>query len=136
MISVKEIKKCKEQQIRTGFFSVFFVYDKWIFVEYQTVLVFYFFRSREWWNFMARVILLAWISIFLILEYDIPLNFFGNELNVSSQTVAIFSLVFIWLYNGKQSIHNKITKYMFYSLYPLHLLLIVLLKLYFILGSI
>ena len=47
MISVKEIKKCKKQQIRTGFFSVFFVYDKWIFVEYQTVLAFYFLEAEK-----------------------------------------------------------------------------------------
>ena len=38
---------------------------------------------------------------------------------------AIFSLPIIWLYNGKQGIHNKFTKYMFYFFYPLHLLLIV-----------
>jgi len=29
------------------------------------VLVFYFFRSKKWWNFIAQVILLAWINIFL-----------------------------------------------------------------------
>ena len=59
------------------------------------------------------------------------LNCFGNEINVSSQSFAIFSLVFIWLYNGKQGIHNKITKYMFYSFYPLHLLLIVMIYIFF-----
>ena len=94
------------------------------------VLVFYFFRSKKWWNFIAQVILLAWINIFLILGYNVTLNCFGNEINVSSQSFAIFSLVFIWLYNGKQGIHNKITKYMFYSFYPLHLLLIVMIYIF------
>ena len=94
------------------------------------VLVFYFFRSKKWWNFIAQVILLAWINIFLIWGYNVTLNCFGNEINVSSQSFAIFSLVFIWLYNGKQGIHNKITKYMFYSFYPLHLLLIVMIYIF------
>ena len=94
------------------------------------VLVFYFFRSKKWWNFIAQVILLAWINIFLILGYNVTLNCFGNEINVSSQSFAIFSLVFIWLYNGKQGIHNKITKYIFYSFYPLHLLLIVMIYIF------
>ena len=98
------------------------------YLEYgiMMVLVFYFFRNRKWWNFVVQIILLAWINIFLILGYNVTLNCFGNEINVSSQSFAIFSLVFIWLYNGKQGIHNKITKYMFYSFYPLHLLLIVM----------
>ena len=95
------------------------------------VLVFYFLRSKKWWNFIAQVILLAWINIFLIWGYNVTLNCFGNEINVSSQSFAIFSLVFIWLYNGKQGIHNKITKYMFYSFYPLHLLLIVMIYIFF-----
>ena len=102
------------------------------YLEYgiMMVLVFYFFRSKKWWNFIAQVILLAWINIFLIWGYNVTLNCFGNEINVSSQSFAIFSLVFIWLYNGKQGIHNKITKYMFYSFYPLHLLLIVMIYIF------
>ena len=103
------------------------------YLEYgiMTVLVFYFFRSRKWWNFVAQVILLTWINIFLIPRYDFSFYLFGNKIYAPVQSFAIFSLVFIWLYNGKQGIHNKITKYMFYSFYPLHLLLIVMIYIFF-----
>ena len=103
------------------------------YLEYgiMMVLVFYFFRNRTWWNFIAQVILLAWINIFLIPRYDFSFNLFGNKIYAPVQSFAIFSLVFIWLYNGKQGIHNKITKYMFYSFYPLHLLLIVIIYIFF-----
>ena len=102
------------------------------YLEYgiMMVLVFYFFRSKKWWNFIAQVILLAWINIFLIPRYDFSFNLFGNKIYAPVQSFAIFSLVFIWLYNGKQGIHNKITKYMFYSFYPLHLLLIVIIYIF------
>ena len=102
------------------------------YLEYgiMTVLVFYFFRSRKWWNFVAQVILLTWINIFLIPRYDFSFYLFGNKIYAPVQSFAIFSLVFIWLYNGKQGIHNKITKYMFYSFYPLHLLLIVMIYIF------
>ena len=103
------------------------------YLEYgiMMVLVFYFFRNRTWWNFIAQVILLVWINIFLIPRYDFSFNLFGNKIYAPVQSFAIFSLVFIWLYNGKQGIHNKITKYMFYSFYPLHLLLIVIIYIFF-----
>ena len=103
------------------------------YLEYgiMMVLVFYFFRSRKWWNFIVQIILLAWINIFLIPRYDFSFYLFGNKIYVPVHSFAIFSLVFIWLYNGKQGIHNKITKYMFYSFYPLHLLLIVMIYIFF-----
>ena len=102
------------------------------YLEYgiMMVLVFYFFRNRKWWNFVVQIILLAWINIFLIPRYDFSFNLFGNKIYAPVQSFAIFSLVFIWLYNGKQGIHNKITKYMFYSFYPLHLLLIVMIYIF------
>mgnify|MGYP001017446841 CR=1 FL=1 len=70
------------------------------YLEYgiMTVLVFYFFRSRKWWNFVAQVILLTWINIFLIPRYDFSFYLFGNKIYAPVQSFAIFSLVFIWLY--------------------------------------
>lgn len=56
---------------------------------------------------------------------------FGKEIFIKVQIFAIFSLPIIWLYNGKQGIHNNFIKYMFYLFYPLHLLLIVAIYLYY-----
>ena len=68
---------------------------------------------------------MVFLNIFIMPGLELPFNFFGNEIFIKTQIFTIFSLPIIWLYNGKQGIHNKFTKYMFYFFYPLHLLLIV-----------
>ena len=68
---------------------------------------------------------MVFLNVFIMPGLEFPFNFFGNEIFIKTQIFAIFSLPIIWLYNGKQSIHNRFTKYMFYFFYPLHLLLIV-----------
>ena len=85
-----------------------------------TVLIFYFFREKNYRNIFFQAVFIA---------------FFGKEIFIKVQIFAIFSLPIIWLYNGKQGIHNNFIKYMFYFFYPLHLLLIIAIYLYCGKGS-
>ena len=96
-----------------------------------TVLIFYFFRERNYRNIFFQSLLIIILNVFIMPGYEFPFYFFGNEVFIKVQIFAIFSLAIIWLYNGKQGIHNKFIKYMFYFFYPLHLLLIVAIYLYY-----
>ena len=100
-----------------------------------TVLIFYFFREKNYRNIFFQVVFIAILNIFIMPEYEFPFNFFGKEIFIKVQIFAIFSLPIIWLYNGKQGIYNNFIKYMFYFFYPLHLLLIVAIYLYCGKGS-
>ena len=96
-----------------------------------TVFIFYFFREKNYRNIFFQTISIIILNIFIMPDYEFPFNFFGKEIFIKVQIFAIFSLPIIWLYNGKQGIHNNFIKYMFYFFYPLHLLLIVAIYLYY-----
>ena len=100
-----------------------------------TVFIFYFFREKNYRNIFFQTISIIILNIFIMPDYEFPFNFFGKEIFIKVQIFAIFSLPIIWLYNGKQGIHNNFIKYMFYFFYPLHLLLIVAVYLYCEKGS-
>lgn len=51
----------------------------------------------------------------------IPISVFGFELEIYKQGLAILSLPFIWLYNGKQGVYNKTVKNIYYWFYPVHM---------------
>ena len=95
-----------------------------------TIVVFYLFRGFK----------LAWIGqlISLILLYNVffegqsvILNIFNHEYFLPLQSIGVLSLIFIWLYNGEKGKNNKLIKYLFYSFYPVHMLVIYLIY-YFI----
>ena len=100
-----------------------------------TVFIFYFFREKNYRNIFFQTISIIILNIFIMPDYEFPFNFFGKEIFIKVQIFALFSLPIIWLYNGKQGIHNNFIKYMFYFFYPLHLLLIVAIYLYCGKGS-
>ena len=95
-----------------------------------TIVVFYLFRGFK----------LAWIGqlISLILLYivffegqSVILNIFNYEYFLPLKSIGVLSLIFIWLYNGEKGKNNKLIKYLFYSFYPVHMLVIYLIY-YFI----
>jgi len=94
-----------------------------------TVLVFYFFRQRKWWSFIGQFICLWHINTEMLggLAYEISL--WGKTYFFVRQGFAMLALIPIWLYRGKQGYHNKITQFACYAFYPLHLLVLGILKL-------
>lgn len=98
------------------------------FVDYgaagvQMVLLFYFFRGRNWWNYLVQLAGMIYINREiggLIYEFDL----FGIDISFPQQCFAVFALVFIWLYRGKQGPHNKALQLIYYAFYPVHLLVL------------
>jgi len=94
-----------------------------------TVLVFYFFRQKKWWSYVGQFICLWIINMEMLggLVYELQLG--GQTFFLARQGFALLALIPIWLYRGKQGYHSKALQYVYYAFYPLHLLILGILKL-------
>lgn len=93
-----------------------------------TVLVFYFFRQRNLPSRIGQLLCLGYLNLELLggLVYEIPLG--GFTLTLPQQGFALLALIPIWLYRGRQGYHSKALQYAYYGFYPLHLLILGILK--------
>lgn len=89
-----------------------------------TIFVFYFFRERKWWCLLGQVVALYWINVEMLGGQMYPINLFGMKFELCQQGLALFALIPIWLYNGRQGHHSKAFQYACYAFYPLHLLVL------------
>ena len=93
-----------------------------------TVLVFYFFRKRTWWAYLGQFLCLWYINTEMLGGLGYEISIFGNTFFFVQQGFALLALIPIWLYRGKQGYHNRTLQYIYYIFYPLHLLILGLLK--------
>ena len=93
-----------------------------------TVLVFYFFRGRNWRCFLGQLVFMIYIHDEMLGGFGYEFSLFGQTFFLSQQSFAVLALVPIWLYKGKQGYHSKVTQYFNYLFYPVHLLILGLLK--------
>jgi len=93
-----------------------------------TVLAFYFFRQRTWQSRLAQLLCLWYINVELISGYSYELHLFGQTFFLVRQSFALLALIPIWLYRGRQGYHSRALQYAFYAFYPLHLLILGLIK--------
>lgn len=93
-----------------------------------TVLVFYFFRQRKWWSFLGQLICLWYINVEMLGGLGYELQLWGHNFFLPQQGFALLALLPIWLYRGKQGFHNKFLQYTYYAFYPVHLLILGILK--------
>lgn len=128
-------QKGLSRRIMTGFLTVMLGYILGLvtMVDFYhagilTVLVFYFFRQKKWWAYIGQIICLWYINTELLggIGYDIQL--FGRTFFLLRQELALLALVPIWLYRGNQGPHSKFIQYSYYAFYPLHLLILGVLK--------
>ena len=99
------------------------------FVDYNaagilTVLVFYFFRGRKWWCYLGQLAGLYYINVELLQGLFFEVEFFGHKMEIVQQGIAVLSLVFIWLYKGRQGKKSKAFQYFCYAFYPVHMLIL------------
>lgn len=89
-----------------------------------TVFVFYFFRGRKWWCFLGQLAALYYINVQILGGLMYPITLFGMELEICQQGLALFALLPIWLYRGRQGYHSKPFQYVCYAFYPVHMLIL------------
>lgn len=93
-----------------------------------TVLTFYFFRRKNWWSRLCHLICLWYINVEILGGFSYELQTFGITWFLTRQGFALLALIPIWLYQGKQGYHSKWLQYVYYGFYPLHLLILGILK--------
>ena len=103
------------------------------FVDYYNagifmVLTFYFFRGKRWWNALGQLLGMWYINCEMIGGFGYEINLFGGTHFIARQSIALLALIPIWLYQGKQGYHSKKLQYIYYSFYPLHLLILGIIK--------
>ncbi len=91
------------------------------------VVMFYLFRDFPF-AWLAQLLGMVAINIIFFEGQVIPFEFFGKAFEIPTQGFAVFSLIPIWLYGGKKGISNKILQYGFYAFYPVHMLILYLIK--------
>ena len=91
-----------------------------------TVLVFYFFHGRRWWDFLGQFICLYYINVEMLGGLFYPVTLFGQEFELLRQGLALLALLPIWLYRGRQGCHTGGFRRFCYAFYPAHMLLLYL----------
>ncbi len=89
-----------------------------------TVLIFHFFRGNSLPKKLGQLIGLIAVNFFMIKGMIIPVEALGLSFEFPLQGFAVFSLIPIWLYNGKQGRRNKAIQLCMYAFYPLHMLIL------------
>lgn len=93
-----------------------------------TVLTFYFFRNRNWKSRLCQLVCLYILNVELLGGYYDVIQVFGVEIEVVQQGFALFALIPIWLYQGRKGIYNKVFQYFCYAFYPVHMLLLFIVR--------
>ena len=138
LIWLNELAKKKEKlwlRIVTGIgtMGLAFVLGLITFVDYHytgvlTILVFYFFRGRKWWHFVGQLLCLYYLNVEVLSGFYYEVEVFGQTVNIVRQGFALLALVPIWLYRGKQGPYNKMIKNVYYWFYPVHLLVLAVVR--------
>ena len=87
-----------------------------------TVLTFYYFREKKWSNYLIQLAIMIVINLEML---GSSRYIMFDSFAIPGQIFAILSLVFIWLYNGKQGPYNKVIKNIYWLFYPVHMCLLV-----------
>lgn len=148
MIGIDKTKRSNRNIAVKIILIILIVFLGWIigtitFVDYYgfgvlTVLTFYAFHQKKWWNYLAQVLILYYINVEFLGGYYFEVNLFGVTLEVVQQGLALLALPIIWLYNGERGYHKKWWQYFCYAFYPLHMMvlyLIFIFMLHFVLYS-
>lgn len=92
------------------------------------VLVFYFFRGCKWWNYVGQFLLLYYINVEELSGFAYEITLFGETHFWVRQGFALLALIPIWLYRGKEGYKSKALQYVYYGFYPVHLLVLALIR--------
>ncbi len=97
------------------------------FLGVLTVVMFYLCRGYRFTPILQLIGMIL-INIVFFEGQVFIFEVFGRNIEIPSQGFAVFALIPIWLYNGKKGKSSKILQYGFYAFYPVHMLILYLIK--------
>ncbi len=97
------------------------------FLGVLTVVMFYLFRDFPF-AWVLQLVGMVLINIVFFEGQVIPFELAGKSFEIPTQAFAVFSLIPIWLYGGKKGKKNKVIQYGFYAFYPVHMLILYLIR--------
>lgn len=97
------------------------------FLGVLTVVMFYVFRDFPF-AWVLQLVGMVCINIVFFEGQVIPFELFGKAFEIPIQGFAVLALIPIWLYGGKRGKKNKALQYGFYAFYPVHMLILYLIK--------
>ncbi len=75
---------------------------------------------------VGQLLCLYYINMEMVGGYVYSAELFGHVMEFSEQGIALFALIPIWMYRGRQGYHAKWFRYFCYGFYPGHLLFLYL----------
>lgn len=96
-----------------------------------TVLMFYYLRDtnqKKWVIRICQVFCMYILNVKMMGGYCYIISIFGHSLEIPQQSIALLALIPIWLYKGQQGMHNKLFQYFCYTFYPMHMLILVIIR--------
>lgn len=97
------------------------------FLGVLTVVMFYLCRGYRFTPILQLIGMIL-INIVFFEGQVFIFDVFGKTVEIPSQGFAVFSLIPIWLYNGKKGKSSKVLQYGIYAFYPVHMLILYLIK--------
>ena len=91
------------------------------------VVLFYVFRDFPF-AWVLQLIGMVCINVIFFEGQVIPAELFGHYVEIPTQAFAVFALIPIWLYGGRKGMSNKVLQYSFYAFYPVHMIILYLIK--------
>ena len=92
-----------------------------------TVVMFYIMRDFPF-AWLGQLVGMVLINIVFFEGLVFPVELFGKTFEIPSQGFAVFALIPIWLYSGRKGKSSKAMQYGFYAFYPVHMLILYLIK--------
>ena len=93
-----------------------------------TIVLFYICHGLPF-GWVLQIAGMVYINIIAAKGLSIPVVIGGSEFMFPTQGFAVLSLLIIWLYNGKKGRSSKTLQYGFYAFYPVHMLVLSLIRL-------
>ena len=97
------------------------------FLGMLTVIMFYVLRDFPF-AWLAQLVGMVLINIVFFEGLVYPVEIFEKTFELPYQGFAVFSLIPIWLYGGRKGKSSKVMQYGFYAFYPVHMLVLYLIK--------
>ena len=91
------------------------------------VIMFYLLRNFPF-AWLLQLVGMILINIVFFEGQVIPVEILGKAFEIPIQGFAVFSLIPIWLYGGRKGKSSKVMQYGFYAFYPVHMLILYLVK--------